>query len=70
MKGSARSTKTPDPNKKGATDIKPRIVESDHVVILCDDSMSHLPLESYLSETFGVQSSSRDFSIFPFLNIL
>jgi hypothetical protein len=24
--------------------------------------MSHFPLESYLYETFGVQSSSRDFS--------
>jgi hypothetical protein len=30
--------------------------------------MSSLPLESYLYETFGVQSSSRDFSILKFSN--
>ena len=62
IKGSSRNTKTVDQNSKSTADTKSQI-ETDHLVILCDDLISSLPLEGFFLETFGVQSLSRDFSI-------
>ena len=58
---SITAIKAPAINRK-SIDVKKVQPETDHLIVITDDLMDQLPLESYLSETFGIQSISRDFS--------
>ena len=42
----------------------PKVIETEHTLLLLDELLESLPIESFLSETLNISSVSRDFSKF------